>query len=146
MREKTTLVADLISVEFKYHDKCRKELIRDDRDTSVVGQSVDGFKKVTDYVDNYVLKMNQVVSMNIVYSICYGVVSSELRQDTIAKRKQRLKNMIHDYYGEIVIIIGTRSNHSEVLINSKNLDSEVTLNLRIDHKECCQMLSHALML
>ena len=30
-------------------------------------------------VGNYVLKMNQVVSMNIVYSICYGVVSSELR-------------------------------------------------------------------
>ena len=36
--------------------------------------------------------------------------------------------MIHDYYGEVAIMIGTRSNHSEVLINSKNLGSEVTLN------------------
>ena len=49
-------------------------------------------------------------------------------KDTIVKRNQRLKNMIHDYYGEVVIIIGTRSNHSEILINSKNLGSEVTLN------------------
>ena len=36
--------------------------------------------------------------------------------------------MIHDCYGEVVIIIGTRANYSEVLINSKNLDSKVTLN------------------
>ena len=85
-REKTILVTDLISAEFKYHDKCRKESTRDDRDTSIVERPADGFKKVidyverpadgfkkvTDYVDNYFLKMNQVVSMNIVYRICYG--------------------------------------------------------------------------
>ena len=85
-REKTILVTDLISAEFKYHDKCRKKLARDDRDTSIVERLADGFKKVTDYVHNYVLKMNQVVSMNI----CYGAVNSEVRKDTIAKRKQRL--------------------------------------------------------
>ena len=71
-REKTILVTDLISAEFKYHDKCRKELTRDDRDTSILERPADGFKKVTDYVDNYFLKMNQVVSINIVYRICYG--------------------------------------------------------------------------
>ena len=36
--------------------------------------------------------------------------------------------MIHEYYGELDVIIGTRLNHPEVLIHSKNLDSEVTLN------------------
>ena len=41
--------------------------------------------------------MNQVISTNIAYRICYGAVNSDLRKDTIAKRKQRLKNMIHDY-------------------------------------------------
>ena len=71
-RENTILVTDLISAEFKSHDKCRKELTRDDRNTSIVERPADGFKKVTDYVDNYFLKMNQVVSMNIVYRICYG--------------------------------------------------------------------------
>ena len=101
LREKTILVTDLISAEFKYHDKCRKKLARDDRDTSIVERLADGFKKVTDYVHNYVLKMNQVVSMNI----CYGAVNSEVRKDTIAKRKQRLKYTIHDYYGEVVIIM-----------------------------------------
>ena len=38
----------LISAEFKYHDKCRKELTRDDKDTSIVGRPADRFKKVTD--------------------------------------------------------------------------------------------------
>ena len=71
--------------------------------------------------------MNQVVSINIVYGICYEAVSSDLRKETIAKRKQSLKNMIRDYYGDVVIIIGRRSNHSEVLINSKKLDSEAIL-------------------
>ena len=73
------------------------------------------------------IMLNQVVSMNIVYGIRYAAVRSDLRKETIAKRKQRRKNMIHDYY-EVVIIIDTRSNHSEVLTNSKNLDPEVTLN------------------
>ena len=83
LRVKTILVTDLISAEFIYHDKFRKELTRDDRDTSVVGRPADGFKKVTEYVDNYVLKMNQVVFMNIVYRICYGAVNKDLRKDTI---------------------------------------------------------------
>ena len=57
LREKTILVTDLISVEFKYHDKYRKELTKDDRDTSIVGRPADKFKKVAGYVDNYVLEM-----------------------------------------------------------------------------------------
>ena len=72
--------------------------------------------------------MNQVVSSNSVYRICYREVNSDLRKDTIAKRNQGLKDMIYDYYAEVVIIIDTRSNHSDVLINSKNSNSEVTLN------------------
>ena len=36
--------------------------------------------------------------------------------------------MFKDHFGESIAIIGTASNHPEVLINSKNLDSEVTLN------------------
>ena len=72
--------------------------------------------------------MNQVVSSNSVYRLCYREVNSDLGKDTIAKRNQGLKDMIHDYYAEVVIIIGTRSDHSDVLINSKNPDSEVTLN------------------
>ena len=39
-----------------------------------------------------------------------------------------LQKIIHDYYGEVVIIIGTRGNHSEVLINSRIRDPKATLN------------------
>ena len=42
--------------------------------------------------------------MNIVYRICYGAVNKDLRKDTIVKRKQRLKNIIHNYYREVAII------------------------------------------
>ena len=66
-RGKKQFQLPILSLLFKYHDKCRKELTRDDRDTSVVGWPADGFKKVTSYVESYVLKINQVVSMNIVY-------------------------------------------------------------------------------
>ena len=88
LREKTILVTDLMSAEFKYHNKCRKELTRDNRDTSIVGRAAGGLKKVTDYVDNYVLKINQVVSMNIVYRICYRAVNRDLRKDTLRKESK----------------------------------------------------------
>ena len=66
--------------------------------------------------------------MNIVYDIGYGTVSSDQREEAIAKRKQILINVIHRYYGEVVII-GAWSNHSGTLINSKKkMDSEVSLN------------------
>ena len=39
----------------------------------------------------YALKMNQVLSMSVVYGICYEAASSDLRKETIAKRKQRLR-------------------------------------------------------
>ena len=65
------LVDDIISAEFKYHDYCRKELLRDDRTSAVVGRPNVGFDKVKDYIDNYILKVNQVVSMNVIYELCY---------------------------------------------------------------------------
>ena len=63
------MLTDLIAAEFKYHDKCRKDIIREDRETSLVGWRSVGLKKVTDYVDNYVFEMNQVVSMNVTHDI-----------------------------------------------------------------------------
>ena len=60
--------------------------------------------------------MNQDVSMNTVYRFCYGAVKTDLRKDAIVKRQEGLRNIIHDYYGEVVVIIGTRQNHSEVLL------------------------------
>ena len=85
MREKAILVTSFISAEFKYDDKRRKELTRDDKDISVVGRPADGFQKVTSHVVNYVFKRNQVVSMNFVYGICYRTVNGDLRKGAIGK-------------------------------------------------------------
>ena len=71
LKEKNGLLTDLISAEFKYHDRCRKDIMREDRETSIVGRKMAGFEKVTEYIDNYVLKMNQVVSINLVHDNCY---------------------------------------------------------------------------
>ena len=128
LAEKLHLIDNLIAAEFKYHDRCRKELMREDRETTTVGRPNAGFKKAVDYIDNYVVKMNQVVSMKLVYDLCYRYLDSGASKDTVLKRKQRLKNMINDHYGDSVLIIGTRENHPEVIIYSKNLDSQVTLN------------------
>ena len=122
------LIDNLIAAEFKYHDRWWKELMREDRETTTVGRPNAGFKKAVDYIDNYVVKMNQVVSMKLVYDLCYRYLDSDASKDTVLKRKQRLKNMINDHYGDSVLIIGTRENHPEVIIYSKNLDSQVTLN------------------
>ncbi len=152
--QKLILVDDLIAAEFKYHDKCYKDLMTEERKSSVVGRPNKGFKKVTDYVDNHVLKMNQVASMKIIYDLCFSDVASTSNKQSIAKRKQRLKHLLKDYYGESIAIIGTGSNHLEVVINSANLNSEVTLNsnqeemikntakfLRSDILEFCSQLT-----
>ena len=39
----------------------------------------------------------------------------------------KAKNVIYDYYRKLAIINGTQANHSDVLISSKDLDSEVSL-------------------
>ena len=128
LAEKIILIDDLIAAEFKYHDRCRKELMRDERETTSVGRPNAGFKKVLDHIDDYVVKLNQVVSMNQVYDICYGNSSNDASKESVLKRKQRLKKMINDHYGDSILIIGTNVNHPEVIIYARNLDSKVTLN------------------
>ena len=128
LSQKLILVDDLISAEFKYHKRCYKELMMEDKVTSVVGRPNQGFKKVIEHVDNHVMKMNQVVSMNTIHDICFGKPDISTNTGSIVKRKQRLKQMLKDHFEESIAIIGTASNHPDVLINSKNLDSEVTLN------------------
>lgn len=128
LSQKLILVDDLISAEFKYHKRCYKELMTEDKVGSVVGRPNQGFKKVIEHIDNHVMKMNQVVSMNTIHDICFGKPDINTNTGSILKRKQRLKLMLKDHFGESIAIIGTASNHPDVLINSENLDSEVTLN------------------
>lgn len=129
--DKVLPLNDLIAAEFKYHDYCRKKLMTDQRETSNRGRPNAGFKKVIEHVDEYVVNMNQVVSMNILYDFCYKDFD-EANKKTVTKRKQRLKTMITEQYGDSVLIVGTRDSHPEVLIHSQNIDSKMTVN---SHKE-----------
>ena len=127
LAERVILLHDLIAAEFKYHEKCKRDLMRDERDTSIVGRPNAALEKVSEFIDTHVVAMNQVVSMDILYGMCHGT-SNETGKETVIKRKQRLKTVINERYGDSILIIGTKANHPEVLISSKNVDSKMSLN------------------
>ena len=86
--------------------------------------------------------ISHTVRSEVVYGICFDDVAGT-NKESIAKRKQRLKSLLKDHYGESVSIIGTGSNHLEVIVNSNNLNAEVTLNSNQEDmikKECSKIL------
>lgn len=63
---KKTVLKDLIATELKYHDRCKKNLMREGRKKSIIGRKVAEFGKVIDYIDDCVFDVNQVVSTKVV--------------------------------------------------------------------------------
>ena len=126
LRDRTQwCLEDLIAAEFKYHDRCRKELIREDRETSFVCRPPSGFVNVKEFVDDNILTLNQVVSIDSLYDLCFD--KSGVNKDTIKKRKHRLRNIIKNKYGSKTTFIDDGVNPG-LLMNTKALDSKARLN------------------
>lgn len=60
------MLKDFIAAEFKSHDHCKKDIIRKDRQKSVVGRKVAEFEKVIDCINDRVFNVNQFVPVNVV--------------------------------------------------------------------------------
>ena len=98
-------------------------MTRDDRDTSIVGRPADGFKKVTGYVDNYILKLNQ-----------YGWLSDSstiyksLQPKQILNSEQKVTNVIEVVENEYINPFGLEvDKNSFVNISSgMSLPEEIT--------------------
>ena len=119
---------DLIAAEFKCHEECRKDLTRSVREKSHSqrGNPSGDFTKVTNYVDEYVLSMNQAVGLNVLMNI-YFDTDDDCLAATLRKRRFRFKNKISRYYGDQIMILETTSNSSAVIINSATVNSKVTV-------------------
>ena len=85
------------------------------------------FTKLTDYIDKHVFEMNQALSMNIAYDIYCGLEPEEISNEATVKRRMRLRKKLEFHYGDHILILGTRKNSPDVVINSKSLESEVTI-------------------
>lgn len=63
---KKTVLKDLIATELKYHDRCKKDIMKEGRKKSIIGRKVAEFGKVIDYIDDCVFDVNQVISTKVV--------------------------------------------------------------------------------
>ena len=85
------------------------------------------FTKLTDYIDKHVFEMNEALSMNRAYDIYCGLEPEEISNEATVKRRMRLRKKLEFHYGDHILIRGTRKNSTDVVINSKSLESEVTI-------------------
>ena len=95
-----TIDLDLIAAEFKYHNKCRKNLTRPVKVYPKEGSNYrEDFKRLTSYIDQHILDMNQVISMTSALEIYCDSNFDDADASVIRKRRSRLKNYIAQHYG-----------------------------------------------
>ena len=110
---------DLIAAEFKCHKERKKNITRSTKEKTLnqKGNPRGDFSKVANYIDKYVLSMNQVVGLNALMEI-YFDTDYEGLPSTLRKRISRLKIRLLNYYGDQIMILKTTSNSSVLVINS----------------------------
>ena len=93
------MVTDLIVAKLKYQDRSRKDIMREDTGTSIIRRKVAGFENVIDYHDyiDCVFKMNQTVSMYVVYQFCCDNECVDINRDTDVKRSKDLRIQLAFY-------------------------------------------------
>ena len=119
---------DLIAAEFNSHEECPKNLRRSTKEKSLnqKGNPSGDFSKVANYIDKYVLCMNQGVRLNALMKI-YFDTDCDCLPSTLHKRRSRLKIRLLNYYGDQIMILETTSNSSAVVINSASVKNKVTM-------------------
>ena len=145
---------DLVAAEFKYHDKCHKELTRPLKDPLLSKpQQIGNFDRIVEHINKYVLDLNQVVSMQNALLIYMNLDISDDHPDTIRKRRSRLKEKLLQHYTNEILILETKPNSWPVIINAKNIQNQTILSsdkdrlletaakyLRHDIKSYCEKL------
>ena len=106
---------DLIAAEFKYHEECKKNL----------GNPRGDFTKVANFINKYVISVNQVVGLNALMEIYFDTDCGCLRS-TLRKQRSSLKIRLLNYYGDQIIILEITSNSSAVIIKSVSVKNKVT--------------------
>ena len=118
---------DLIAAKFKFHEECRKNLTRSNKEMSINqrGNPSGDFSKVASYIDKFVLSMHQAVGWNALIKI-YFDKDCDCLSSTMRKRRSRLKIRLLSYYGDQIMKLETKSNSSAVATNSASVKPRKT--------------------